>query len=94
MTIYDVIKKPIITEKGSRQKDLANTYVFEVDLFADKILIQQSVEKLYKVKVSSVRTSITPGKDKKFGRHSGRTRRWKKAYIKLKEGNIEFFEGV
>lgn len=94
MTIYDVIKKPIVTEKGSRQKELANTYVFEVALAADKALIQKSVEALFKVKVSGVRTNVTPGKDKKFGKATGRTRRWKKAYVTLKEGNIEFFEGV
>ncbi len=94
MTIYDVIKKPIVTEKGSRQKEISNTFVFEVALLADKAIIQESVEKLFKVKVSAVRTAVMPGKDKKFGKNTGRTRRWKKAYVTVKEGNIEFFEGV
>lgn len=94
MTIYDVIKKPIVTEKGARQKEISNTYVFEVALLADKEIIKESVEKLFKVKVSAVRTAVMPGKDKKFGSSTGRTRRWKKAYVTVKEGNIEFFEGV
>lgn len=94
MTIYDVIKKPIVTEKTAFQKEGANTYVFQVANEAQKPLIKESVEKLFKVKVSDVRTTIIPGKYKRFGKSTGRTKRWKKAYVTLSEGNIEFFEGV
>ncbi len=94
LSIYDVIVKPLVTEKASAQKDVKNTYVFEVALLATKDLIQKSVETLFKVKVGAVRTAVIPGKNKKFGRFTGRTKRWKKAYVTLKEGQIEFFEGV
>lgn len=94
MKIYDVIKRPIVTEKTAFQRDANSTYVFEVSLDADKPLIKDSVEKLFEVKVGDVRTVIMPGKYKRFGKHSGKTKRWKKAYVTLKEGNIELFEGV
>ncbi len=70
-------------------------YLFSVDKRSNKIEIKNAVEKLFKVKVDKVRTSIKPGKTvKRFGRPVGSTSSVKKAYVKLKEGNIEFFEGV
>ncbi|NIS10266.1 MAG: 50S ribosomal protein L23 [Candidatus Dadabacteria bacterium] len=70
-------------------------YLFSVDKKSNKIEIKSAVEKLFKVKVDRVRTSISPGKTvKRYGRAIGRTSSVKKAYVKLKEGNIEFFEGV
>ena len=90
----EIIKKPLITEKSSMVKE-AGWYLFSVDKRSNKIEIKKAVEKLFKVKVDKVRTSITPGKNvKKYGRAIGRTSSVKKAYVKLKEGDIEFFEGV
>lgn len=90
----EIIKKPLITEKSSMVKE-AGWYLFSVDKRSNKIEIKKAVEKLFKVKVDKVRTSIKPGKNvKKYGRVVGRTSSVKKAYVKLKEGEIEFFEGV
>ena len=90
----EIIKKPLITEKSSMVKE-AGWYLFSVDKRSNKIEIKKAVEKLFKVKVDKVRTSINPGKNvKKYGRSIGRTSSVKKAYVKLKEGDIEFFEGV
>ena len=89
-----VVKRPLVTEKSSAIKDIA-WYVFAVDGSANKKEIKESVEKLFKVKVDRVRTLVLAGKSvKKFGRISGKRSPLKKAYVKLKEGKIEFFEGV
>lgn len=93
MSIYEIIKKPIVTEKSSLLKE-ANTYVFEVQTSADKPTIKDSVEKLFNVKVGSVRTLIQRGKLKRFGKGMGRTKAVKKAIVTLTEGKIELFEGV
>ncbi|GIW47359.1 MAG: 50S ribosomal protein L23 [Deltaproteobacteria bacterium] len=90
----DIIKRPIITEKASfiREK---GWFVFAVDKDANKKEIKEAVEKLFKVKVDKVRTLILTGKKvKRFGRPVGKRPPLKKAYVKLKEGTIEFFEGV
>jgi len=94
MNKYNVIKRPLVTEKSSLLKETSNTYVFEVDKKADKILIKKSVEELFKVKVKSVRTLIQRGKLKRYGKDVGRTKAWKKAIVSLAEGKIEIFEGV
>ena len=94
MKIYDVIKRPIVTEKSSLLKEASNAYIFEVDKKADKELIKKSVETAFKVKVQSVRTLIQRGKIKRFAKAVGRTKSWKKAIVTLKEGKIEIFEGV
>lgn len=94
MTIYDVIKRPVVTEKSSLLKETANSYVFEVNNRAGKNLIKESVEKLFGVKVSRVNTLVQRGKIKRFGQNVGRTKSWKKAVVTLKEGKIEIFEGV
>lgn len=89
-----LIKFPLITEKSTEVKD-KNWYVFAVDRKANKSEIKNSVEKIFNVKVASVRTLVTPGKVvKRFGRDVGRRSAMKKAYVKLKEGSIELFEGV
>jgi large subunit ribosomal protein L23 len=73
----------------------AGWYLFSVDKKSNKIEIKNAVEKLFKVKVDKIRTSVNPGKTvKRFGRSVGRTSSVKKAYVKVKEGTIEFFEGV
>ena len=90
-----IIRKPLITEKSTRQKEEGRQYVFEVHRDANKIEIQQAVERLFKVKVLQVRTSNVLGKIKRLGRRYGKRPDWKKAIITLKEGDrIEFFEGA
>lgn len=92
---HQIIKRPLITEKSTRQKEEGNQIAFVVDPKAGKIQIRQAVEKLFKVKVLAVRTMNVTGKKKRLGRFLGRKADWKKAIVKLREGDrIEFFEGV
>jgi len=86
MTIYQVLRKPLVTEKGVIKKDSERTLVFEVAAEANKTQVKAAVEKLFKVKVAEVRTSITEGKLRRRGKFSGYRPDWKKAYVKLKEG--------
>jgi large subunit ribosomal protein L23 len=89
-----IIKKPLITEKGTALME-ENKYLFKVDKKANKSEIKKAVETLFKVKVLEVNTMTVPGKAKRVGRYLGHTSDWKKAIVKLAEGNrIEFFEGV
>lgn len=85
MNIYQVIKRPIITEKTTKLKQ-QGIYVFEVKKDATKGMIKEAVEKLYNVDVESVRTCIMKGKLRRYGRYEGYTSDWKKAYVKLKPG--------
>lgn len=92
---YAIIRRPIITEKGSSLKDDNNQLVFEVHADSNKSEIKKAVEKLFKVTVLSVRTQNRIGKKKRLGRMVGRRKSWKKAIVTLKEGDrVEFFEGV
>jgi large subunit ribosomal protein L23 len=92
---YKIIRRPIITEKGTILKDESNQVVFEVALEANKSEIKKAVEKLFKVSVLAVRTQNRSGKRKRMGRIMGRRRNWKKAIVTLKEGSrVNFFEGV
>ena len=86
MTIYEVIKRPIVTEKGVNKKDAERTLCFEVAPGANKILVKQAVEQLFKVKVAEVRTANQSGKLRRRGRFSGYRSDWKKAYVTLKAG--------
>lgn len=91
---YDVLRRPVITEKGTYLQ-AQNKYVFEVAKGTNKIRIKEAVEKAFNVKVLAVNVSHVPGKMKRLGRHQGMTRSWKKAVVTLAEGqSIEFFEGV
>jgi len=95
MTPVEVVKGPIITEKGTLVSELGNQVVFKVHPRANKIEIQQAIETLFKVKVTKVRTSRQLGKVRRVGKHLGRRPDWKKAYVTLAEGNrIDFFEGA
>jgi large subunit ribosomal protein L23 len=95
MTPVEVVKGPIITEKGTLVSELGNQVVFKVHPRANKIEIQQAIEALFKVKVTKVRTSRQLGKVRRVGKHLGRRPDWKKAYVTLAEGNrIDFFEGA
>jgi len=92
---YQIIRRPIITEKGTLLKDQNNQLVFEVHPKSNKAEIKKAVEKLFKVTVLSVQTQNRNGKPKRVGRSVGRRKNWKKAVITLKEGHrVDFFEGV
>ena len=94
--LHDVLRAPLITEKGSVLRDTENLYLFRVARDANKIEIKKAVESIFKVKVDSVRTVRVHGKTKRMGRRVGRRPDWKKAYVKLKAGEkaIELFEGT
>jgi len=90
-----IIRKPLVTEKSTQQKEANHQYVFEVHKNANKIEIQSAVERLFKVKVLEVRTCNVLGKIKRLGRKFGKRPDWKKAMVTLKEGDrIDFFEGA
>lgn len=86
MTIYDVIKRPLVTEKGVEKKDNERTLCFEVASDANKTQVKQAVEKLFSVKVEAVRTSNFEGKLRRRGKFAGYRSDWKKAYVKLQAG--------
>jgi large subunit ribosomal protein L23 len=95
MDIYQIIKKPLITEKGTRQKESYNQICLKVDRRANKVEIRQAVEQLFKTKVLGVKTMNIMGKKRRVGRNTGAKSDWKKAIVKLAPGKtIEFFEGV
>ena len=99
MNIYDVIKKPLITEKTTVQKDEKNVLAFVVNRAANKIEIKAAVEQLFKVTVINVNVLTAKRKEKSRNRRRGRqvgyTSPWKKAVVTVKAGDsIEFFEGV
>ncbi len=83
---YDVIRKPIITEKATMASE-SNAVVFEVAIDANKPQIKEAVESLFNVKVKAVNTSITKGKVKRFKGQLGKRKDVKKAYVTLEEGN-------
>src|SRR5687768_7799451 len=86
MSLYDVIKRPIVTEKASALKAEANKIVFAVEKAANKIDIKNAVESMFEVKVTNVQTMVFRGKDKRVGRFQGRRQNWKKAVVTLAEG--------
>ena len=86
MTLYEVIHRPLVTEKGVDKKDNERTLCFEVALGANKTQVKAAVEKLFKVKVAEVRTATFDGKLRRRGKFAGYRSEWKKAYVKLKEG--------
>ena len=96
MKLTDVIRRPLITEKTTIQREDGRTIVFEVAADATKIEVKQAIEKLLGSKVESVRTTLVHGKVKRQGRFSGRRSDWKKAYVRLREGQKmpEFLEGA
>lgn len=84
--VYDVIRRPLVTEKGVTKKENERTLCFEVHADANKTQIRQAVEQLFKVKVEDVRTSTTAGKLRRRGKFAGYRADWKKAYVKLESG--------
>jgi large subunit ribosomal protein L23 len=96
MNITDVIRRPLVTEKTSILREDGRTIVFQVARDANKTEIRRAVERLLGAKVESIRTSIAHGKVKRQGRFAGRRADWKKAVVKLREGEKmpEFLEGA
>ena len=96
MKLTDVIRRPIITEKTTVIREEGRTLVFQVSRDANKIDIKRAVEALLGSKVESVRTAVAHGKVKRQGRYAGRRPDWKKAYVKLREGEKlpEFLQGA
>ncbi|MBW1822172.1 MAG: 50S ribosomal protein L23 [Deltaproteobacteria bacterium] len=95
MIDYGIIRRPLITEKTSIQKEQSNQITFEVDRGANRIEIKRAIEKIFKVNVAHIRTMQVKGKTKQRGRVIGKRRDWKKAIVTLLPGErIEFFEGV
>jgi large subunit ribosomal protein L23 len=86
--IYQVIKRPLVTEKNTRQKEAFNQVAFEVDRRANRSEIKQAVEKLFKVKVLRVNLMQMEGKKKKVGRFLGQKGDWKKALVRLAPGEM------
>lgn len=94
MNIYEVLRRPIITEKGTAQAGI-NKYTFEVARPANKQQIKEAVEKIFKVNVIDVNVISVPGKMRRVGKHKGMTSPWKKAVVTLPEGQrIEMYEGI
>jgi large subunit ribosomal protein L23 len=92
---YEVIQRPLLTEKGTRLREEANQYLFRVAKRATKIEIKRAIEQLFKVTVLEVRTVQVRGKVKRLGRFQGRQASWKKAVATLKPGDsIDLYEGV
>jgi large subunit ribosomal protein L23 len=95
MIKYRIIRRPLVTEKTVLLKEEANQFAFEVDRAANRIEIRYAVEKIFKVKVVSVKTIQVKGKTKQKGRIIGKRKDWKKAIVRLLPGErIEFFEGA
>jgi large subunit ribosomal protein L23 len=93
---YQIIRRPIITEKGLGVKELNHTVVFEVSAAATKTEIKEAVQQIFKVKVSDVRTAHFVGKMRRRGQSVGYRKDWKKAYVKLAKGEkmIEYAENL
>ncbi|HUP50048.1 MAG TPA: 50S ribosomal protein L23 [Thermoanaerobaculia bacterium] len=97
MNANEIIRRPLITEKSTLMRETgANIIAFEVDPDANKIQVKKAVEELFKVKVAEVRLMNVRGKIKRMGRWAGKRRDWRKAYVRLKEGEKapDFIEGV
>ena len=90
-TVYDIIKRPIVTRMTTAFEG-TNQVVFEVSLDANKHMIRDAVERLFDVKVIRVNTAVMQGKRKRFGQHFGKRSNWKKAIVTLQEGQtIDFY---
>lgn len=85
-TVYQVIRRPLITEKALTTREVEGSLVFEVAAKATKTEVKQAVEKLFNVKVASIRTANVEGKERRRGRFAGYQPDWKKAYVRLKAG--------
>ena len=96
MNANQIIRRPLVTEKSTILREGSNVIAFEVDPKANKIQVKAAVEELFKVKVAEVRLFNVRGKVKRMGRYAGKRRDWRKAYVRLKEGEKapDFIEGL
>jgi large subunit ribosomal protein L23 len=95
VNVHDVIRRPIVTEKSNIEREEQNVVTFAVDPRANKHDVRRAIEELFKVRVEAVRTMRQPRKSRRIGKNIGRRSEWKKAIVRLAEGqSIEFFEGV
>lgn len=95
MKTYKILRRPLVTEKGTLAQQNSNHYYFEVDTRATKYDVANAVEAIFNVKVTAVRTMNIGGKQKRVGAKTGHTSDWKKAVVTLKEGDkIDFMEGA
>jgi large subunit ribosomal protein L23 len=95
MIQYDIIKRPLMTEKTTNQKESFNQFSFEVDRGANRVEIKRAIEQIFGVRVSAVRTIQVKGKIKRRGRIVGKRKDWKKAIVTLMPGErIDIFEGA
>ena len=95
MNVYEVIRRPLVTEKSNIGREEQNLVTLAVDPRASKHDIRRAVEDLFAVKVVAVRTMRMPRKTRRVGKFAGHKPQWKKAIVRLAEGQmIEFFEGV
>jgi large subunit ribosomal protein L23 len=94
-SVHEIIVKPLVTEKSTEQLERVGAYAFVVARDANKVEIARAVETLFNVRVRDVRTMQYRGKERRLGRFLGRRAAWKKAVVRLREGDsIEIFEGV
>ena len=95
MNLHDIIRRPLLTEKSNIAREEENLATFAVDPRANKHEIRRAVEELFNVEVLEVRTMRQPRKKRRMGKHMGYRPEWKKAIVRLGEGqSIEFFEGI
>ena len=95
MDMYQVVIKPLVTEKGTMMMAEGNWVTFRVHPDANKIEVREAIQKIFNVSVLQVNTQIVRGKRRRFGKTMGQSKAWKKAMVRLKEGDkIEIFEGV
>ena len=95
MDMYQIVIKPLVTEKGTTMLSEGNRVTFKVHVDANKIEIREAIQKIFNVSVVQVNTQIVRGKRKRFGKTMGQSKPWKKPMVQLKEGDkIEIFEGV
>ena len=95
MYMYQVVIKPLETEKGTMMLSEGNWVTFRVHPDANKIEVREAIQKIFSVSVLQVNTQIVRGKRRRFGKTMGQSKAWKKAMVRLKEGDkIEIFEGV
>ena len=91
--LHDVLIRPILTEKTTGLEEAGNVYAFEVGVGSNKHEIKTAIESVFGVSVEDVRTAVMRGKNKRFGRFYGKRSNWKKAYVKLAEGDsLNFYE--
>jgi len=95
MDPYEILRRPIVTEKSNLQAEYLHRYTFEVDVRANKHQIKDAVERIFNVQVLAVNVMNVRGKQRRWGRIVGHTKDWKKAIVTLAPGQtIQFFEGV